>query len=304
MAEVVGRRPRRARVWWPVWFLLPPVALFASLVVLPIVLAVLLSFCSWDGSSAIQFTGLTNWQQFIHDPSALAALERTGVLVILSWVIQEPIALALGVFAAGRQRHRALLTAVYFLPMLISAASLGILWSLLLSPINGGVTYASTHFGLFFLNHQWLGDPNLVMGTVITLVAWEFIPFHSLLFEAGARQIPKSIYEAASIDGIGPYRRFFRITLPMLRHTIVTSSTLNLVGSLTVFDLIYTLTGGGPGQSTRVLALAQYLQGFESLDFGYASVLAVVLGVLAVIVSLVLIKVTGFGKMRSQSEGV
>lgn len=304
MAEVAGRRPRRARTWWPAWFLLPPVALFASLVVLPIILAVLLSFCSWDGTSAVQFTGLTNWEQFIHDPSALAALERTGLLVILSWVIQEPIALALGIFAAGRQRHRALLTAIYFLPMLISAASLGILWSQLLSPVNGGVSYAGTHFGLFFLNHQWLGDPNLVMGTVITLVAWEFIPFHSLLFEAGARQIPRSIYEAASIDGIGPYRLFFRVTLPMLRHTIVTSSTLNLVGSLTVFDLIYTLTGGGPGQSSRVLALAQYLEGFESLDFGYASALAVVLGVLAVIVSLVLIKVTGFGKMRSQSEGV
>lgn len=304
MAEVAGRRPRRARTWWPAWFLLPPVALFAGLVVLPIILAVLLSFCSWDGSSAVQFTGMTNWEQFIHDPSALAALERTGLLVILSWVIQEPIALALGIFAAGRQRHRALLTAVYFLPMLISAASLGILWSLLLSPINGGVAYAGTHFGLFFLNHQWLGDPNLVMGTVIALVAWEFIPFHSLLFEAGARQIPRSIYEAAAIDGIGPYRLFFRVTLPMLRHTIVTSSTLNLVGSLTVFDLIYTLTGGGPGQSSRVLALAQYLQGFEALDFGYASALAVVLGVLAVIVSIVLIKVTGFGKMRSQAEGV
>jgi raffinose/stachyose/melibiose transport system permease protein len=188
--------------------------------------------------------------------------------------------------------------------MLFSAAALGILWSLLLSPVNGGVTYASTHFGLFFLDHQWISDPDLVMGTVIVLVAWEFIPFHSLLFEAGARQIPKSIYEAAAIDGIGPYRRFFKITLPMLRHTIVTSSTLCLVGSLTVFDLIYTLTGGGPGQSTRVLALAQYLEGFESLDFGYASALALVLGVLAVIVSMLLIGVTGFGKMRSQSEGV
>jgi ABC-type sugar transport system permease subunit len=265
MAVAVGRSPRRVRVWWPAWFLLPPVALFAGFVVLPIVLAVLLSFCSWDGSSAIQFNGLANWQQFIHDSSAL--------------------------------------TAIYFLPMLISAASLGILWNLLLSPVNGGVTYASTHFGLFFLDHQWLSDPDLVLGTVIVLVAWEFIPFHSLLFEAGARQIPRSIYEAAAIDGIGPYRRFFRITLPMLRHTIVTSSTLNLVGSLTVFDLIYTLTGGGPGQSTRVLALAQYLEGFESLNFGYASALALVLGVLAVIVSMLLIGVTGFGKMRSQSEG-
>jgi raffinose/stachyose/melibiose transport system permease protein len=304
MAEAVGRRPRRGRVWWPAWFLLPPVALFVGFVVLPIVLAVLLSFCSWNGSSAIQFSGLTNWRQFIHDPSALAALERTGVLVIASWLVQEPIALALGIFAAGRQRHRAWFTAIYFLPMLISAASLGILWNLLLSPINGGVTYAGMHFGLFFLNHEWLSDPNLVLGTVIVLVAWEFIPFHSLLFEAGARQIPKSIYEAAAIDGIGPYRRFFKITLPMLRHTIVTSSTLNLVGSLTVFDLIYTLTGGGPGQSTRVLALAQYLEGFESLNFGYASALALVLGVLAVIVSMLLIGVTGFGKMRSQSEGV
>jgi raffinose/stachyose/melibiose transport system permease protein len=303
VTPTAGRRPRRIRGWWPAWFLLPPVALFAGFVVLPIVLAVLLSFCSWNGSSAIQFNGLANWQQFIHDSSALAALERTGVLVVASWLVQEPIALALGVFAAGRQRHRAVLTAIYFVPMLISAASLGILWNLLLSPVNGGVTYASTHFGLFFLDHQWLSDPDLVMGTVIVLVAWEFIPFHSLLFAAGTRHIPRSIYEAAAIDGIGPYRRFFRITLPMLRHTIVTSSTLNLVGSLTVFDLIYTLTSGGPGQSTRVLALAQYLEGFESLDFGYASALAVVLGVLAVIVSMLLIGVTGFGKMRSQSEG-
>jgi raffinose/stachyose/melibiose transport system permease protein len=303
MAEAVGRSPRRARVWWPVWFLLPPVALFAGLVVLPIVLAVLLSFCTWNGTSAIHYTGMANWHQFIHDPSALAALERTFVLVIASWLIQEPIALALGLFAAGHQRHRALFSAIYFLPMLISAAALGILWGLLLSPVNGGVTYASTHFGLSFLDRQWLGDPNLVMATVIVLVAWEFIPFHSLLYEAGARQIPKSIYEAAAIDGIGPYRKFFRITLPMLRYTLVTSSTLNLVGSLTVFDLIYTLTGGGPGQSTRVLALAQYLEGFESLDFGYASTLAIVLGILAVIVSLLLIGLTGFGKMRSQAEG-
>jgi ABC-type sugar transport system permease subunit len=142
------------------------------------------------------------------------------------------------------------------------------------------------------------------MATVIALIAWEFIPFHSLLYQAGVRQIPTSIYEAAALDGVGPTRRLFSITIPMLRHTIVTSSTLNIVGSLTVFDLIYTLTGGGPGESTRVLALAQYLEGFNSLSFGYASVLAVVLGVAAVIVSVILVGVTGFGRMRSQAEGV
>lgn len=299
----VALKPARPRVAWPWLFLIPAVVLFAGFVLLPIVLAVLLSFCSWDGSTAIQFTGGANWSEFFHDSSSIAALERTGLLVVASWVIQEPIAMALGIYAAGRQRHRAVLTAVYFLPMLISAASLGILWAQLLSPAGGGVQYASDHFGLFFLNHEWLGNPNLVMATVIVLIAWQFIPFHSLLYEAGVRQIPKTIYEAAALDGVGPYRRFISVTLPMLRDTIVTSTTLNLVGSLTVFDLIYTLTGGGPGQSSRVLALAQYLQGFQALNFGFASTLAVVLGTLAVIVSVVLIGVTGFGKMRSQAEG-
>jgi raffinose/stachyose/melibiose transport system permease protein len=280
------------------------VALYVGLVILPIIVALALSLCSWDGSGPIQYTGLANWRQLSHDSDAFAALERTGLVVIVSWVIQEPIAIALGIFAAGRQRYRALLSAVYFVPALISAAAIGILWSQLLSPVNGGVRYASSHFGLFFLSHDWLGNPHLVLGTVIVLVAWQFIPFHSLLYQAGVNQIPKSLYEAAAIDGITPWRKIRYITLPMLRHTIVTSSTLNIVGSLTVFDLIYVLTGGGPGQSTRVLALAQYLEGFSSFSFGYASALAVVLGITAVVISLVLVRVTGFGRMRSQSEGV
>src|SRR5919199_1066341 len=295
--HIAGPGARRPRVWWPLGFLLPALVLFVGFVVLPIVVAVLLSFCAWNGSTPIEFVGLANWQQFVHDQSALAALQRTAVLVIASWVAQEPIALALGIYAAGRQRHRAVLSAIYFLPMLVSAAALGILWGQLLSPVNGGVQYAGENFGLFFLTHDWLGDPKLVMTTVIVLIAWEFIPFHSLLYQAGVRQIPTSIYEAAALDGVGPTRRLFSITIPMLRHTIVTSSTLNIVGSLTVFDLIYTLTGGGPGESTRVLALAQYLQGFQALNFGFASTLAVVLGTLAVIVSLLLIGLTGFGKM-------
>ena len=301
--QVAAAVPRRPRAWWPLGFLLPAMVLFGGLVVLPILVAVLLSFCSWNGSTPIEFVGTANWQQFVHDQSALAALRRTAVLVIASWLIQEPIAMALGIYAAGRQRHRAVFSAIYFLPMLVSAAALGILWGQLLSPVNGGIQYAGQNFGLFFLQHDWLGDPHLALVTVIVLIGWEFIPFHSLLYQAGVRQIPASIYEAAALDGVGPTRRLFSITIPMLRHTIVTSSTLNIVGSLTVFDLIYTLTGGGPGESTRVLALAQYFEGFNSLSFGYASVLAVVLGVAAVIVSLILVKVTGFGRMRSEAEG-
>jgi raffinose/stachyose/melibiose transport system permease protein len=225
-------------------------------------------------------------------------------VVVFSWLVQEPIAMALGIFAAGNQRYRAVLTTIYFFPMLISAAALGVLWSQLLSPVGGGIEYAATHFGLGFLNHEWLSNPHLALATVIVLVGWEFIPFHALLYQAGARQIPRSLYDAASMDGIGPWSKLGYITIPMLRHTIVTSSTLNLVGSLTVFDLIFTLTGGGPGQSTTVLAIDQYLTGFRSFEFGYASTLAVLLGVVGVAIALLLIGVTGFGRMRSQAEGV
>lgn len=282
----------------------PAVLLFAGLVLLPVIVAVVLSFTSWDGSGPIRFIGTANWNRFAGDSDAHAALWRTATLVVACWLIQTPIAMALGIYAAGRQRYRALLSATYFLPALASSAALGVLWTQLLSPVNGGVRYAAENFGLFFLDHDWLGDPDLVLWTVIVLVCWQFIPFHALLYEAGAKQIPRSLYEAAAIDGFTSWQKTRFITVPLLRHTVVTSSTLIIVGSLTVFDLIFTLTGGGPGQSTRVLALAQYLEGFTGLNFGYASVLAVVLGGSAIAISLVLVRVTGFGAMRSEAEGV
>ena len=313
-AEKDGREPsltgtasRRQRARAPLWtklFMLPSFVLFLGFVLAPIAVAIVLSLSTWNGTGPIRIVGLTNWRQLLQDSAAADALERTGIVIAASWLIQVPTALALGVFAAGKQRYRAVLVAIYFAPVLVSAAALGILWSQLLSPIGGGVEYAGTHLGLGFLDYDFLGNPHLVLGTVIVLIAWEFLPFHMLLFQAGASQIPRSLYDAASIDGIGPSQKLRLITVPMLRHTIVTSSVLNIVGSLTVFDLIYTLTRGGPGQSSTVLAIDQYLVGFSEFRFGYASTLAVLLGFLGIAASLILIRITGFGQMRSQSEGL
>lgn len=290
--------------WWAGIFLLPSLLLYASLVIVPIGVAMVLSLFDWDGSGPMEFIGLGNWSTFFADADAMAAMQRTGVLVVASWLVQVPLAMALGIYASGKARHRVVLSSVYFIPALMSAAAMGVLWGQLFSPVGGGISYAADNFGLFFLSPDWLGDPQLVMATIIALVAWQFVPFHALLFQAGVSQIPRSIYEAAAIDGVSGPRRFWFVTLPMLRHTIVTSSILNIVGSLTIFDLIYVLTQGGPGQHSRVLALAQYLEGFSSMRFGYASTLAVVLGAVAIAISLVMVRVTGFGKMKSQAEGV
>jgi len=189
------------------------------------------------------------------------------------------------------------------LPLLLSTAGIALMWEALLDPNFGGLTALSRSLNLGFLQQNWLGDPAITLYVLIALIAWQFIPFHTLLYQMGRRQIPGVLYEAAVLDGAGPVRLFWRVTLPQLRYTVVTSSTLIIVGSLTYFDIIYIMTDGGPGYTTRVLSLDMYQAAFQQDEFGYASVLAVVLGAIGVAVALALVRLSGFGSMASQQEG-
>jgi len=260
---------------------------------------VVLSMMRWNGLDTPTWTGLTNWTDTLTDPGTHKALWLTVKVMVLSWLVQTPISLLLGVFTAGTQRYRALLAVLYFLPLLLSSAAVAIAYKSLLDP-NFGLSNA---FHLDALSQDFLGNPSLVLYVVIFVISWQFVPFHTLLYQAGARQIPASLYEAAAIDGAGRITQFRYITLPQLRNTIITSSTLILVGALTYFDLIFVLTGGGPGDATRVLALDMYLTGFSANDMGAASVLAVILVVAGLLLSWGITKFTGFSRMRSELEG-
>jgi len=136
------------------------------------------------------------------------------------------------------------------------------------------------------------------------VISWEFIPFHTVLYQAGVRQIPRVLYEAATIDGAGRLAQFWYITLPQLRYTIVTSSMLILIGSLTYFDLVYVMTGGGPGFATRLLPLDMFISAFGRREMGRASAIASSLVVGGLVLSLAMVKFSGFARMRSQQEGV
>ena len=126
-------------------------------------------------------------------------------------------------------------------------------------------------------------------------MSWQFIPFHSLIYQGAVRQIPRSMYEAAEIDGAGRVRQFWSITLPQLKYTIVASSTLMVVGSLTFFDLIFVLTAGGPGDATRTLALDMYKTGFQANLMGPASAIAVILVLVGLALALLLRRIGGGG---------
>ncbi|MFI6829752.1 MULTISPECIES: carbohydrate ABC transporter permease [unclassified Kribbella] len=293
-----GARSAAGRSGPVAWMVLPALVMFVVFGAVPLIGVLVLSFTHWDGLGPITPAGLSNWQSVLTDSSLRHSILVTFEIMILSWLVQTPMSLLLGTFLAGRQRYRAFLAVLYFIPLLLSSAAIAITYKALLDP-NFGL---GPGLHLDFLTQDWLGKSNLAVGVVVFIVSWQFIPFHSLIYQGGVRAIPTTMYEAASIDGAGRIRQFFSITIPQLKYTIITSSTLMVVGSLTFFDLIFVLTAGGPGDATEVLALDMYKTGFMSNQMGPASVIAVVLVLLGLALALLLRRLGG-STTASQQEG-
>ncbi|MDN3355897.1 sugar ABC transporter permease [Actinomadura sp. DC4] len=269
---------------------------------LPLVLVAVLSFTSWNGLGTPAFNGLDNWSRMLSDSSVLDSLRISAILTVLCWAVQTPLALLLGVWAAGRQRNRAALSSIFFLPLLMSTAAIAITWLTLLDPNFGLAAKIGPYIG--FPDGNIIGSPRGALGCIVVVVAWQFVPFHTLLYQAAARQIPQSLYDAATVDGAGRVRQFRHITVPQLRNTIITSSILMLVGSLTYFETVLILTAGGPGSATNILPQHMYMSAFRDYQMGYASVIALSLVALGTALSLVIVRFSGFAKMRSTLEGM
>lgn len=281
------------------WMALPALLVFGAFGIVPLIGVVGLSFTSWDGIGVITPSGLTSWTDVLTNPGLLHALWVTFLIMAVSWLVQTPISLLIGVFLAGRQRYRAFLAVLYFIPLLLSSAAISITYKALLDP-NFGL---GAGLGIPLLQQDWLGRGALAVGVVVFVVSWQYVPFHSLIYQGGVRQIPRSMYEAAELDGAGRVRQFFSITLPQLKYTVIASSTLMVIGSLTSFDLIFVLTEGGPADATRTLALDMYKRGFQANLMGPASAIAVILVLVGLALALLMRRLGGGDNTDSQLEG-
>ena len=291
MSVVVSDRAGRPGPLWVV----PALGFFALFALLPLVLVVYLSFTSWDAVGDPEFIGIDNWTRIFDDPQIAHSLKLSAMLTVLGWALQTPIALLLGVWTAGAQRSRAALGAIFFVPWILSGAAVALVFQTLMNP----------SFGLPLLKDlDLLGHSSRALIAVALVTTWQFVPLHMLIYQSGAKQIPKVLYDAATIDGATRLQQLLKITIPQLRNTIVTSSVLMVVGAMTYFETVLILTNGGPGDATAVLPFRMYAEGFQAFEMGYASAIAVGLVLIGTALSLVIVRVSGYGQMRSTLEGL
>lgn len=271
-------------------FLLPVAILMAIYVFYPIVDTFITSFYKWNGISADkQFIGLANWEKLISDGSFWASFKNNIIVMILSICIQIPIGLALATFIDFVGKKATVFKVLWFVPLLMSSVAVGFLFSYALAT-NGGIISTISNL-LGGGNVDLLGNPKTALYTVIGVIAWQFTPFYMVYCMASYTNISTEVFEAARIDGATRGQYFWNIALPLLKPSLKSAAILSMVGSLKYFDLIYVMTGGGPGTSTELMATYMYKLSFSQFNMGYGSTVAAGMFILISLVSLFTMKV-------------
>jgi raffinose/stachyose/melibiose transport system permease protein len=274
-----------------VLFLGPGLVLFTLVLFIPILQSVYYSFCDYNALTPPTWVGLRNYQDLMKDETMGIALKNSLFFLIFSCVSQLLVGLLLAGLLTNIPRGRNLFKNVIYLPCVLSSAALGLLWMFIFSP-KLGINQLLAKFGV--QGPLWLMDTKgfiiLPMWVVGFVSLWQYVGQSMMLYMAQISGIDKSLYEASYIDGCTKAQTFRHITLPLLKPMVGTAMSLNAIGSLKFFDLIYNMTEGGPNHKTEVLATHLYTQGFKYFKYGYASAIGVVLLVLCLICTFVIQK--------------
>ena len=270
-------------------FLAPVTILMVVYVFYPIVDTFITSGYQWNGISANKtFIGLQNWIKLVQDVKFWTAFKNNVIIMVLSIVIQIPLGLALATFLDFGGKKLTVFKVIWFIPLLMSSVAIGFLFTYALATNGGIVSTISSWFGGG--NIDLLGNPKTALLTVIAVICWQFTPFYMVYFMAAFTNIPYDVFEAARIDGATRGQYFWRIALPLLVPSMKSAAILSMVGSLKYFDLIYVMTGGGPGTSTELMATYMYKESFSNFNMGYGSAIAGGMFILISLIALITMK--------------
>ncbi len=267
-------------------FIAPAFLLFTFILFVPICQSIYYSFCEYKGITAPEFIGLANYKAMLTDKTLRFALKNSIFFLIFSCVSQLIMGLFLAALLTNIDKGRNLFKNIIYLPCVLSSAALGLLWMFIFSP-KLGINQLLQKFGIE--GPLWLMDTSgyiiLPMWVIAFVALWQYVGQSMMLYMAQISGISKSLYEASYIDGCSKFKSFIHITLPLIRPMVATAMSLNAIGSLKFFDLIYNMTEGGPNHRTEVLATHLYTQGFKYNKYGYASAIGVLLIVLCLVVT-------------------
>jgi raffinose/stachyose/melibiose transport system permease protein len=267
----------------------PAIIMFLAFVIFPVVMAGYYGFFRWKGfGRPTDFVGLQNYVIILQDEAFQAALWHNALIVVLSLVIQGPIAIGLALLLNKKMRGQSLIRILIFVPFVIAEVIVGTGWSLMLQT-NGAVNGILRSIGLGGLAQDWLANPNLAIWTLMVILTWKYIGFAVILFLAGMQNIPEELSEAAAVDGASYWQTQRRITLPLLAPTIRIWAFLSIIGALQLFDLVYIIWGQYVAATAGVSTMATYMvtEGRNAGNYGYGNAVAVVLFLISMAIALV-----------------
>ena len=287
MSNLLGRKTRRLGFF----FSLPAIIFFIAFLVIPIFFTIYLSFCSWTGFdfSQIKFSGINNYMNVFTDRIFHKAFYQTFIFVILKVFFLNVFGLIGALIIDVRAPGSKFLRSVIFIPCLLSPIIIGVMWSRMFDAF-GIVNQILKYFHLIKLPILWHGDPNIALYTIVVATIWQWTGFNVLLYYAGLQSIPNELIEAAKVDGASYSKIVLKVMIPLLGPVITIAVLWNLIGGFKVFDIVYVMTRGGPNHASEVLSTYLYQNAFTFNKMGPASVIAIVVVLLCVIVSVIRLK--------------
>jgi raffinose/stachyose/melibiose transport system permease protein len=275
-------------------FLLPGILINLFIIIIPLILAIHFSFYKWSGGLSKEFIGLRNYVQLIHDGKFWFSFKNNLIITGLSIIGQLGFAFVMAILLQAkwvkfREFHRT----VIFLPVVLPAVVVGFVWTLMFNKDYGLLNKLLTTLHLDSWILPWLDDPKIVIFSVTIPVIWQFIGLYLIIFMSAIQNISTEIYEVAEIDGASGIKKALYITLPMLYDTIKVALMLCIAGNMKIFDNIFVMTGGGPGDSSTVMAQYAYNVSFGQFKLGYGSAVSIGMIIISLILVLLIRKVMG-----------
>lgn len=266
-------------------FLLPATVIYMIFLVLPMISSFGYSLTDWDGLSVnINFIGLANFKYMLSDDGFRIAIRNTLIFVLMDVVIQNVMGLALALLLESLRRTKNLLRGLFFIPVVMPPIVVSFVWSYLYSYNNG--LFNNILESLGFGKIDFIGDPACAIYFVILSGIWQWFTYRMIIYVSGLQSIPQDVIDAAKIDGAGKVKAFFKITLPLLLPAISINVTLCTIGALKQFDIVFTMTNGGPGYSTEVVTTKIYREAFTNMDMGYGAAIGVVLFLVILVITI------------------